>query len=137
MARLEVRHEGGDRYGIALRGHRLVVDQPFEAGGEDAGPTPTELFVASLASCAAHYAGRFLRRHGLFDGELSVEAEFAMSVDAPSRVTSVELRLVLPDVPEAIRAGALRAAEHCTVHNSITWAPRIDVRAARVEVLVS
>lgn len=134
MARIEVRHEAGDRYAAVVRGHRLVVDQPVDAGGLDAGPTPTELFVASLASCAAHYAGRFLQRHGLPDGELAVEADFTMSLEAPSRVTSIALRIALPDVPEPIRAGALRAAERCTVHNSISRAPRIEVTAARATV---
>jgi putative redox protein len=34
-------------------------------GGGDVGPTPTELFVAGLASCVAFYARRYLRRHDI------------------------------------------------------------------------
>ena len=44
---------GGDAYTISVRGHVLRVDQPTDAGGGDTGPTPTELFVASLAACVA------------------------------------------------------------------------------------
>ncbi|MFJ1708407.1 OsmC family protein [Kitasatospora sp. NPDC088346] len=51
--RIRIEHLSQDRYEIAARGHRLVVDQPVEAGGQDTGPTPTELFAASLASCVA------------------------------------------------------------------------------------
>jgi uncharacterized OsmC-like protein len=52
----EARYLGGDRFVLEVRGHQLYVDQPREAGGSDAGPTPTELFVASLAGCVGFYA---------------------------------------------------------------------------------
>src|SRR5579859_2973035 len=55
----------GFAYLISIGEHELVVDQPVEDGGEDLGPTPTDLFVAGLASCAAYYAGRFLARRGI------------------------------------------------------------------------
>lgn len=45
-----VTHVGDDRFTIQIRGHGIVVDQPEERGGDDEGPTPTELFVASVAS---------------------------------------------------------------------------------------
>ena len=50
---VHVEHQGGDRFGIEVRGNTLTVDQPADAGGEDTAPTPTELLVASLASCNA------------------------------------------------------------------------------------
>ncbi|MFE9028369.1 OsmC family protein [Streptomyces iakyrus] len=37
-------------------------------------PTPVELLVAAVASCAAHYAGRYLDRHGESREGLSVRA---------------------------------------------------------------
>jgi len=66
---IAVTHVSGDRFAIQVRGHRLVVDQPVADGGQDAGPTPTELFVGSLAACVAFYARRFLARHDL-DGAI-------------------------------------------------------------------
>lgn len=131
MTAVNVRHEAGDRYRIAVREHRLVVDQPLEAGGGDAGPTPTELFVASLAACVAFYAGRFLRRHGVAEGELAVACEFSMSTDPPSRVESIVMRLEVPThLNEEERAGVLRATERCAVRNSIRWAPKIAILLA-------
>jgi len=32
--------------GIAVRGHRVTVDQPVTGGGPDSDPIPAELFVA-------------------------------------------------------------------------------------------
>ena len=37
---LTVASLGGDRHQIMVRGHEIVVDQPVESGGEDAGPIP-------------------------------------------------------------------------------------------------
>jgi putative redox protein len=34
-----------------IRGHKLVIDQPANAGGTDTGPTPLELLFTSLAGC--------------------------------------------------------------------------------------
>lgn len=130
---IEITHQSGDRFAVRIRGHEMVTDQPADAGGDDAGPTPTELFVAGLAACAAFYAGRFLRRH--IDGSLpfSVACSYDMSVDRPARVTAVRLTVDVPaTVRDDVRDGLLRAAEHCTVHNSLRTPPdvRISVRDA-------
>ena len=42
-----VTHEGGVRFAAQIRSHRVVVDQPERAGGEDTGPMPLELLGAS------------------------------------------------------------------------------------------
>jgi uncharacterized OsmC-like protein len=126
MERISVRHEGGDRYRISVRGHVVLVDQPVDDGGEDLGPTPTELFVAGLASCVGYYAGRYLRRHHLPTDGLAVECDFAFAKDRPARVAEIALRLMVPEgFPEERRPGLLAVVEHCTVHNSIRQAPQI------------
>ena len=53
MPNLSVTHQTGDRFQLQVRGHRLTCDQPSADGGDDQGPTPTELFVGSLAACVA------------------------------------------------------------------------------------
>lgn len=127
MPRVDVELEGLDRYRIGVRGHEVWVDQPVGDGGTDSAPTPTELFVAGLASCVAFYAGRFLRRHGLPQDGLRVEADFAFATDRPARVESIGLRVRLPEgVPEERRAALLAVVEHCTVHTSIVRTPEIS-----------
>ena len=73
---VDVVPRSGDAFEVRVRGHRFVVDQPLEAGGQDTGPTPTELFVASVAACVAHYARSYLRRHHLPTQGLRVRADF-------------------------------------------------------------
>ena len=129
MDGIAVRHEAGDRFWISIRGHDVLVDQPPPASG-DAGPTPTELFVASLAACAAFYARRFLARHGLPDGALAVRSTFAWAPDH-SRLSAIELRVEIPEgVPEELEPALLRAVERCTVHESIRHAPFVTCEIA-------
>ena len=125
---MEARFVAGEAYEVTVRGHRLVVDQPADAGGQDSAPTPTELFVASLASCVAFYAGRFLTRHGYSRDGLAVSAGYEMASDRPARVSSVRLAMRVPaDLPPE-RWAALRAvASHCTVHNSLASPPSVTI----------
>lgn len=130
MPAVEVSHLEGDRFAIQVRGHVLYVDQPESDGGQDTAPTPTELFVASLASCVAFYARRYLARHGLDASGLAVSARAEFGAK-PSRVASMVLTLTLPDgVPEDKRAPLLAVASHCTVHNTLEHPPEIRVELA-------
>jgi uncharacterized OsmC-like protein len=130
---VHVDHLLGDRFRIDVRGHQLTVDQPVEVGGEDTAPTPTELFIAGLASCVAFYARRYLARHDLPTEGLAVDAAYELG-SRPGRVTAVDLELHLPaGVPESRREPLLAVASHCTVHNTLTSAPEIVVRLADPE----
>jgi putative redox protein len=59
------RFRGGFRADVEARGHRVAVDEPAEHGGEDAGPMPTELFCAALASCFCLAIGHVARKRSL------------------------------------------------------------------------
>ncbi|UTW02980.1 OsmC family protein [Amphritea atlantica] len=39
-----------------IRGHKVIIDQPTQAGGTDEGPTPLEFFLFSLGGCIASIA---------------------------------------------------------------------------------
>jgi uncharacterized OsmC-like protein len=128
MHNLRVVHQAGDRFEIQIGGHRLVCDQPVAEGGSDQGPTPTELFVASLAACVAFYARRFLARHGIDPGGLRIDTSFTMSSDRPARVDAIDLRVVLDEpLTEARRRALLAVVDHCTVHNSIRIQPEVRI----------
>ena len=122
-----VRWREDDRFDIAVRDHTITVDQPVEIGGADVGPTPTELFVAGLASCVAFYARRYLRRHHLDPDGLEVVTSYRLGTK-PARVAVVDMEILLKaDLTPQRRAGLLAQAGHCTVHNSITQPPDITI----------
>ena len=125
---MDVRFVAGEAYEVTVRGHRLVVDQPADAGGQDSAPTPTELFVASLATCVAFYAGRYLTRHGYSREGLAVSVGYEMATDRPARVGGVRLTVRVPAGLPPQRWAALRAVvSHCTVHNSLAVPPSVTI----------
>jgi uncharacterized OsmC-like protein len=124
---MRVRHLGDDRFAIDVRGHTLTVDQPLPDGGQDTAPTPTELFVAGLASCVAHYARRFLARHDIDSTGLEVACEYAVG-GRPARVNDLTIRITPPAALPAERRDAfLAVASHCTLHNTLADPPTADI----------
>lgn len=119
----------GDRLRIEVRGHEFFADQPVEDGGDDTAPTPTELFLSSLAACVTFYAERFLRRHELPAAGLSVACDYSWA-ENPHRVGAIELKVTAPDMSAAKRAAFQRVIEHCTVHNTLEHPPLVLIRVA-------
>jgi uncharacterized OsmC-like protein len=128
MQRIEVRHEDGDRFEIDVRGHEVIVDQPVGDGGRDTAPTPTELWVAGLASCVAFYAGRFCSRHDVDPEGLRVTCDFAMAEDRPARVREIMIKVYAPPAFPETKLDRLQAVvDHCTVHNSMVQPPEVAI----------
>ena len=118
----------GSAYRVSIGGHQVVVDQPLEGGGHDLGPTPTDLFVAGLASCTAFYAGKFLQRRDIQTENLRVTCDYTMTHSRPSRVESIRLVLDLPGgLSDDERAATLRAADQCSVHHSLQNNPDVAI----------
>ena len=55
MGTITTRALGGMAFESAIGVHRLIIDVPEAMGGQGRGPTPPELFVASLGSCVAAF----------------------------------------------------------------------------------
>jgi putative redox protein len=133
MSTIVVSHLVGDQFEVAIRGHRLRVDQPVADGGQDTAPTPTELFVSSLAACVAFYARRYLARHGLATNGLRAEAAYDFA-SGPTRVGGITVRLQVPaGVPKDKWPALLAVASHCTVHNTFKVPPAINIELAAAE----
>lgn len=135
MATITVTHLAGEQFEITTRGHRVVVDQPHR-DGDEAGPSPTELFVAGLAACVGHYAGMFLNKRGLdYDG-LRVECDWAMRPE-PARVGRVRLNVITPaPVPTELHEEMHAYMDRCTVHNSLRQPPSVDIALAELDAHV-
>ena len=49
---------------VVVGAHRLASDEPLAVGGTDTGPTPYDLLLAALGTCASMTAGVYARRKG-------------------------------------------------------------------------
>jgi putative redox protein len=118
---------------IKIREHQLTGDEPVDAGGDDAGPSPQELLAASLASCTAVTMEMYARRKGWDIGEVEVEASYTPAErGCPTRFSMI-LRFPagLPeDQVERLRVIAAK----CPVHRALDGEVMFDERIERVEL---
>jgi uncharacterized OsmC-like protein len=126
-APIVVTHEGGLRFAAQVRSHRIVVDQPERAGGEDAGPSPLELLAASLGSCVALYVQQFCHSRGLAYEGMRVEVD-SVGATAPHRIGELVVRVQLPiELPPHLHTLLERAATSCPAHHTLSLGTRITV----------
>lgn len=121
-----VQHLGEVKFEVEARGHRVVCDQPLENAGSDAGMSPPEFLLASLATCAAYYAAQYLRTRSLSPEGLkvTVAAEKALQ---PARLGAFRIEVAVPALEPRHESGILRAVKACLIHNTLLNAPQIEI----------
>jgi uncharacterized OsmC-like protein len=109
------------------RNQKLISDQPIEDGGSDAGMSPVELFIASLGTCIGYYVCVFCQRRKIPADGLKIELDWK-SAENPHRIGSIEARITLPKkLDEKEKAGLLRMARGCTIHNTLKSKPETKI----------
>jgi putative redox protein len=119
------RWTGGMRAVVSAGHFELVADEPTEAGGTDTGPQPTELLLASIASCftlaLAYWAKR--RSITLEDLEVDVTGHYAGSRFDTFRIV---VRATSPrgeEMQDLIKA----AKKVCYVTRTLESSPEIEI----------
>lgn len=128
-----VTHDGGLRFSAQIGSHRLIVDQPVEAGGTDTGPAPIQLLGAALGTCIALYVQQFLHARGLPYEGMRVEVE-QHGASNPSRVGAFAVRVVLPVGLDGPYVEVLeRVARSCPAHGTLTHPAQVVVTIERLQ----
>ena len=123
-----VTHEGGLRFAAQVRSHRIIIDQPEHAGGEDAGPAPLELLAASLGSCVAFYVRQFCHSRALSYDGMRVEVD-SYGASNPGRIGELAVRVQLPVELSPHMATLLeRAAASCPAHHTLALGAKVTFR---------
>jgi putative redox protein len=126
MARITVRHRHGQSFDIQVRGYPLVSDEPVTLGGDDAGPTPTELMVAGLAACAADEVVKCMMGLGLSYDLAEVGADFVWAAEG-GRVASIRLSVSLPEeISESTRQKVLASMLECPARKMLAEPPNVE-----------
>jgi putative redox protein len=113
---------GSMKHVVAVRDHRFAVDEPAAQGGEDAGPTPHDLYDAALGACKALTVLWYARRKQIPVEDITVSIER----DArDERAGTYRLRATVAltgALSEAQRQELLTVAGKCPVHKLMTQA---------------
>ena len=114
------------KFEVAARGQSAICDQPRDNGGADAGMSPPEFLLASLASCSAYYAAQYLKTRGLPAAGLEVQVKARKALQ-PARLADFRIDVAAPGLDNRHHAGMLRAVKTCLIHNTLLSAPAIEV----------
>jgi ribosomal protein S12 methylthiotransferase accessory factor len=125
---IEVTLPGGRRVDARLGGHVVHTDQPRDNGGEDTAPSPYQLFLASLGTCAGIFVQGFCAKRGLAtDGvRLTLRAEHDQETGVLTRV-AIDVHLP-PGFPDRYRDALVRVVDQCSVKRAIQAQPAIETR---------
>ena len=112
--------------------HRLVADEPASYGGDDSGPTPYDLLLASLATCTAMTVKMYADRKGMPLDRVEVHATHERDHGADcdrtadgeplpdGAIQALHRRVTLHgDLTEDQRASLLAIADKCPVHRTL------------------
>lgn len=121
---------GGEGLGqnILAGHHRLRADEPLGLGGEDTGPNPYELLLASLGACTSMtlrmYANR--KQWPLTEVEVVLAHEKIHAQDchdcetSNGRIDQITRKITLKgDLTEAQRSRLMEIADRCPVHRTL------------------
>jgi len=127
MGKVTTYYRGNMLFESKLGNHSIVIDVPSGMGGSDRGPTPPELFIASLGSCVGAFVANYCGQAGIDTRDMSVDVTFD-KVEDPTRLVNLRIGVNLPHGDCNKREKAiLRVAEHCPVHETIATLKGIEI----------
>lgn len=124
---------GGSRVDAHFKGFTVPTDQPPSASA----PTPFDLFLTSIGTCAGIYVLGFCQQRGLpTDGIQIVQRVHTDSSNGMVDEIDIEI-LVPPSFPVKYYDSLVRAAELCKVKKHLENPPRFNVTTKLSEAHLS
>jgi putative redox protein len=124
---MEVTIDGGKIITAHLKDHRISTDQPIKSGGQNSAPSPYDLFLASIGTCAGIYVKSFCDQREIPAENIKIiqSVEFDSQTRLPA---NIKLDIQLPaDFPEKYRAAVINSAELCAVKKTINNPPKFEI----------
>ncbi|MCX5786802.1 MAG: OsmC family protein [Elusimicrobia bacterium] len=129
MSDMEITFPGNKKVNAAIHGFEIATDQPAQAGGGGSAPTPFDLFLASLGTCAGIFVLSFMQSRGLSEEGLKI----TLSMDwdqAAHLATKMYFKITLPkDFPAKYKGAVIKAAEQCLVKRHMQNPPEFEITA--------
>ena len=124
---------GGARVDAHFDEFVVKTDQPPTGGGEGSAPTPFNLFLSSLATCAGIYVLGFCRQRGLPTEGIRLVQRMHRDMST-GMVDKIDIEILVPTTfPEKYLPSLIRSAELCAVKKHIENPPQFEVTTKTVE----
>ena len=124
---MEITFDGGKVITAHLNGHTIRTDQPVRDGGSNTAPSPYDLFLASIGTCAGIYVKSFCDQRDIPSENITIIQ--SIEFDGQTRLpANIKLDIKLPDdFPEKYKAAVINAAELCAVKKTINNPPKFEI----------
>jgi putative redox protein len=117
---------GGSRVDAHFNGLTVPTDQPPAASA----PSPFEVFLSSIGTCAGIYVLGFCRQRNLPMEGLRIVQRIQSNL-ATGMVETIGLEIQVPaGFPEKYLDSLIRAAELCKVKKHLEKPPRFDIKTS-------
>jgi ribosomal protein S12 methylthiotransferase accessory factor len=125
--RLLISFPGGKRVNANYKGFTVKTDQPGGEGGENSAPSPFDLFLCSIGTCAGFYVLDFCQERKIpYEGiELSLTTEKNQTKGLIGKIV-IEIKLPA-EFPEKYREAVIRVANLCTVKKHLANPPEFQI----------
>jgi putative redox protein len=121
---------GGSRVDAHFKSFTVQTDQPVQAGGDESAPTPFEIFLSSLGTCAGIYVLGFCRQRNLPTEGIRLIQSTKMN-PTTNLAEKITIDIKLPTTfPEQYRQAVIRAAEQCKVKKHFEVPPEVEVKTS-------
>ncbi|MBG0859314.1 MAG: OsmC family protein [Bacteroidales bacterium] len=129
---MEITFDGGKVITAHTHGHTIKTDQPVNSGGENSAPSPFELYLASIGTCAGIYVKSFCDNRKIPADKIKIiqTAEYDKETGLPTDI-KIDIKLP-PDFPEKYKASIVHVAELCKVKKSIANPPKFEVTTSQI-----
>jgi ribosomal protein S12 methylthiotransferase accessory factor len=123
---MEIRLVGGQKVYSDYKGFKIHTDQSAKDGGDNSAPTPSDLFFASLGTCAGLYALRFCENRKINTEKLRISLEFQSH---PKTHMVEKIRFIInlpPDFPEKYTSALIKSMNLCYVKKHLEQPPGFE-----------
>jgi ribosomal protein S12 methylthiotransferase accessory factor len=122
---MDITFPGGVQVNAKFKAFELTTDQPEINGGGNTAPSPFDLFLVSLGTCAGFYALRFCQQRTLPTTGMRLTLVSMRNAET-KRLDRIEITLYLPEgFPEKYRGAIIRATDQCAVKKALLDPPDI------------
>ena len=118
---------GGAKVDAHFGEFSVKTDQPAIGGGEGSAPTPFQVFLSSIGTCAGIYVLGFCRPRGLPTEGIRI-IERVHNNRLTGMVDKIDLEIqVPPEFPQKYYEALVRSADQCAVKKHLENPPQFNV----------
>jgi len=118
---------GGAKVDAHFGEFSVKTDQPAIGGGEGSAPTPFQVFLSSIGTCAGIYVLGFCRQRGLPTEGIRI-IERVHNNRLTGMVDKIDLEIqVPPEFPQKYYEALVRSADQCAVKKHLENPPQFNV----------